>query len=353
MLTGTRRGRGSRFRLLRAAPTGYLGSVLDAEGIALIAGLQEVLGAGVTSFNAGDIILGGDGSDLIMGRGGDDIIDGDKWLNVQIGVFAAGDTDHTGAPIALHNSMTRSPPDVQRHDQSRPARDRAHDQDSTRRKRRDRRQRRDRRCRSWRCSPERGRIHIDFNADGTITVAHTGAATDGTDTIRNIEKLDFTDQDISLQAPTLDLHGDVTTTTTTTVPQAYRDTFDTAALQQQQWHRELGGDALGREPMTRRRRDQPGRSRLDNGTNELRFVGGGWTARRSHARVNLSGLHHVRPFRSTMIDKNDSSSIDAGETVQVQYSASGSFAPGNFTVLANDRQHLRQTSWRRIAVLST
>ena len=55
------------------------------QGIALIAGLQGVVGAGVTSFTAGDIILGGDGSDLIQGHAGDDIIDGDKWLNVRIG----------------------------------------------------------------------------------------------------------------------------------------------------------------------------------------------------------------------------------------------------------------------------
>ena len=67
------------------------------QGIALISGLQAVLGAGVTSFSAGDIILGGDGSDTIMGQGGDDIIDGDKWLDVQIGVYAVGDTNGTPA----------------------------------------------------------------------------------------------------------------------------------------------------------------------------------------------------------------------------------------------------------------
>ena len=33
--------------------------------------MQEFLGAGVTSFDAGNIILGGDGSDIIGGRGGD------------------------------------------------------------------------------------------------------------------------------------------------------------------------------------------------------------------------------------------------------------------------------------------
>ena len=95
-----------RAPLALGGTTGYLGSALDAQGIALIAGLQAVLGAGVTNFVGGDILLGGDGSDTLMGRGGDDIIDGDKWLDVQIGVFAVGDVNHTGAPIALHNSMT-------------------------------------------------------------------------------------------------------------------------------------------------------------------------------------------------------------------------------------------------------
>ena len=59
-----------------------------------------------TSFNGGDIILGGDGSDTITGHAGDDIIDGDKWLDVQIGVFDAADLDHTGPTSALHDSMT-------------------------------------------------------------------------------------------------------------------------------------------------------------------------------------------------------------------------------------------------------
>ena len=40
----------------------------------------------MTSFGAGNIILGGDGSDIIEGRGGDDLIDGDRSLNVRISV---------------------------------------------------------------------------------------------------------------------------------------------------------------------------------------------------------------------------------------------------------------------------
>jgi Ca2+-binding RTX toxin-like protein len=82
---------------------GNRGSELDADGIARIAGLQAVLGTGVTSFAAGDIILGGDGDDRITGGGGDDIIDGDKWLNVRISVRSAANHN---VEIASHNSMT-------------------------------------------------------------------------------------------------------------------------------------------------------------------------------------------------------------------------------------------------------
>lgn len=105
VLTGADTIAEERLPFAQGGTEGYAGSALDAGGIARIAGLQAVLGAGVSSYSAGDIILGGDGSDLMMGRGGDDIIDGDKWLDVQIGVFAANDTAHAGAPIALHNSM--------------------------------------------------------------------------------------------------------------------------------------------------------------------------------------------------------------------------------------------------------
>jgi len=79
---------------------GNRGSVLTSEGIARIAGLQDILGAGVTSFDGGNIILGGGGSDIIQGRGGNDIIDGDALLNVRIGIF-----DAAGNEIGTANSM--------------------------------------------------------------------------------------------------------------------------------------------------------------------------------------------------------------------------------------------------------
>ncbi|WP_439858876.1 peroxidase family protein [Pseudomonas sp. MBLB4136] len=89
------------------AASGFRGSVLT--NIALIDGLQGFLNAmlgtptvpTVTSFGAGNIILGGNGSDLIQGNGGNDLIDGDLWLNVRISV-----RDASNVEIASANSMT-------------------------------------------------------------------------------------------------------------------------------------------------------------------------------------------------------------------------------------------------------
>ncbi|MET0999863.1 MAG: peroxidase family protein, partial [Marmoricola sp.] len=68
------------------------GHELDAAAIAKVAGLSALLPAGATSFTGGNILMGGEGADLIEGRGGDDLIDGDAWMNVQLRA-----TDKTGA----------------------------------------------------------------------------------------------------------------------------------------------------------------------------------------------------------------------------------------------------------------
>ena len=60
-------------------PTGDLFTV-GADGV-----------AHVTQFGSGNIIMGGEGSDIIMGQGGDDLIDGDAWLNVRISVRSLAD----------------------------------------------------------------------------------------------------------------------------------------------------------------------------------------------------------------------------------------------------------------------
>jgi Ca2+-binding RTX toxin-like protein len=82
---------------LTGVPNGH---VLNAAGIARITGLAAILPPGATTWGDGNIILGGPGSDLIEGRGGDDIIDGDRWLNVQLMA-----PNPAGGPALLANSL--------------------------------------------------------------------------------------------------------------------------------------------------------------------------------------------------------------------------------------------------------
>ena len=79
----------------------------------------------VTSFDAGNIILGGEGSDFIMGQGGDDLIDGDAWLNVRISVRSELDRSSSSSPVPTAWSTSYLPccPGVQ----PRPAPDRPRD----------------------------------------------------------------------------------------------------------------------------------------------------------------------------------------------------------------------------------
>src|SRR5262249_4613920 len=78
----------------------------------LIGGLQDFLNdflatpdvPVVTRFDGGNIILGGEGSDQIMGRGGNDLIDGDLWLDTYISVRSAIDPN---VELTRADSMTQ------------------------------------------------------------------------------------------------------------------------------------------------------------------------------------------------------------------------------------------------------
>jgi Ca2+-binding RTX toxin-like protein len=80
-------------------PANVAGHRLTTAGVALIPGLQAVLGtpvagpANTTQFTDGNILLGGAGNDTIQGRAGNDRIDGDKWLNVQLQAGTAAPVD--------------------------------------------------------------------------------------------------------------------------------------------------------------------------------------------------------------------------------------------------------------------
>ena len=87
---------------------GFVGcDALDASGVARIKGLNELVPAALRTvpsqpiidasatqhclitgdvWGAGNILLGGGGSDLLEGRGADDIIDGDRYINVRLSV---------------------------------------------------------------------------------------------------------------------------------------------------------------------------------------------------------------------------------------------------------------------------
>ncbi|AYF85837.1 heme peroxidase [Pseudomonas sp. DY-1] len=162
---------------------GAKGSVLT--NIALISGLQEFLGAGVTFFDGGNIILGGSGSDILMGRGGDDLIDGDKWLNVRISVRQ--NLDGSGPEIASFNSMAEMVP-LMVNGTYNPGQlvivreilqgDAALD-----------------------TAAYRGlSSEYDFvtNLDGSVTVTDLVAGRDGVDRLTSIERLQFTDGIIDL-----------------------------------------------------------------------------------------------------------------------------------------------------------
>ncbi|MCW1400951.1 hypothetical protein OKA06_00925 [Novosphingobium sp. MW5] len=55
-----------------------------------------------------EVILGGGGSDSIIGKAGNDVIDGDRWLNVRIGI-----NDANGTPIATADHMRAQVTDLQ------------------------------------------------------------------------------------------------------------------------------------------------------------------------------------------------------------------------------------------------
>ncbi len=174
------------------AAAGAYGSVLT--NIGLINGLQafldNMLGAGQTFFDGGNILLGGDGSDIIEGRGGNDLIDGDKWLNVRISVRAGVDANGlpTGPEIASYDSMVPLIPFMM---------NRTYNPGQLQIVRE--------------ILPGSGGFNFDTamftgplanytiveNANGTYTVIDN-VGLDGTDTLRGIERLQFNDQSVVL-----------------------------------------------------------------------------------------------------------------------------------------------------------
>jgi Ca2+-binding RTX toxin-like protein len=159
---------------------------LDNPG--LISGLSSVIG-GAKKFTGGNIILGGGGSDILEGRGGDDIIDGDSWLSVRLSVRAA---NNTAVEIQSADSLKEIQAGVFA-GSIRPNQIRV--------------------VREIKTAPAGTNVDTALFSDvranydispiaGTaeLTVVHArGTQDDGTDTLRNVERLTFTDETIEVQ----------------------------------------------------------------------------------------------------------------------------------------------------------
>ncbi|MCE9521360.1 MAG: hypothetical protein K8S25_02875, partial [Alphaproteobacteria bacterium] len=133
--------------------------------------------AGSTGFSTGNILLGGDGSDIITGRGGNDMIDGDAWLHVELSQRGVA-----GAQIIREIRFDTTDGDID----TAVYRDVAANY-------------------TIEADANTGAIG-DADGDGFITITHNvplngapaGVLSDGTDRLRNIERIQFADTVVSI-----------------------------------------------------------------------------------------------------------------------------------------------------------
>ncbi len=218
---------------------GFTGcNVLDQAGVDRISGLSAIVPQPLTGdlapvveasaagscplsgpiWGDGNILLGGGGSDTITGRGADDIIDGDRSLQVRISVRANADgtgpeigsatlmegTYQAGNPKTLQQAIfdgTLDPGQLVsvREIVGAPTGDTGIDT-------------------AVFLAP-RASFTIVPNADGSLTVTQTGAVnaatqrvSDGVDTLRGIERLQFTDQVVTVATPSAPTNVSAATT---------------------------------------------------------------------------------------------------------------------------------------------
>ncbi len=158
------------------ARTGGAASVFnELQNVDLIFGLANFFPVGPVNFTTGNIMLGGDGNDRIEGRAGDDIIDGDAYLHVSLTRDNNGDI-FAGSQIVREIMYDVSSGDV----------DTAVFSDVL----------------------ANYQISAAPDAQGFYTITQIAVTPglglnlqgDGVDRIRNIERLQFSDQTISINA---------------------------------------------------------------------------------------------------------------------------------------------------------
>ncbi|MDO9417829.1 peroxidase family protein [Pararhizobium sp.] len=286
----------------------------------------------IIAFNQGNVLLGGAGSDQLQGNGGNDLIDGDAWLNVRIRITGAGQGNAAGNQIATVDSLkhtftaaenpawagkslfellvSRTIVPNQLHIVREVVTTGAQvaDEDTAI------------------FNDIRANYTITSNADGTITVTHdtlsvaidplTGRPllSDGVDTLRNMEWAQFSDGRVRLAAAKLQLDG----------PNIgeYQDQFGNNSFGNSdgdtQWNpdwietNDSGGVTTGQ-------------IRIDPGApanNVMQFIGGTVAA-----SFNGAEITRVVPLAgattATLRYSADPASLEAGESVLVQFAANG------------------------------
>ncbi|MNF76591.1 hypothetical protein D3C84_587080 [compost metagenome] len=138
----------------------------------------EAFGAPITSFSAGNILLGGSGSDIIEGRGGNDLIDGDRWLNVRVQV--TGNANVTSV-LSLQELIPRMISGEINPSQLTIVREILDDDDGLD------------------TAVFGGALgNYTVTTVGAVTTVTDNVGTEGTDTLLNIERLQFADQTVVL-----------------------------------------------------------------------------------------------------------------------------------------------------------
>jgi Ca2+-binding RTX toxin-like protein len=169
----------------------------ELSNVNLITGLADYFPLGPVAFSDGNIMFGGGGSDFIEGRGGNDIIDGDARLHVELTSRSAGGQiirevlyDQVNAPVFDDETFTFTSAgdidvavfsDVSTNYQINLATD-----------------------------PLTGEILFGADGNPVLQVVHTpvaGGVDDGTDTLYNIERLQFAD--VTIENPFAQLVTDL------------------------------------------------------------------------------------------------------------------------------------------------
>ena len=166
-----------------------VGHELRGNKLDQVAGLRALLGSTATgnqiAFNSGNILLGGSGSDTLEGRGGDDFIDGDAWYDVylQTGTRTADSMMELQADV-FNGSIDPSTIEIVREivpNQGAAGVDLAQFSDAVA---------------NYDCIVDGGPVQVCTHltsGQNTRVIHARGTQIDGTDEVRNVERLVFAD----------------------------------------------------------------------------------------------------------------------------------------------------------------